>query len=144
MSSACIDTNVIIKYYIGDREARRVLEPVINGEITGFINNIIFSEVIFILFKLLADMKAYELKRKPEIVKEIIKKIDRQIMFLREYFIELEINESVKKTAIGIIRQYGLLPNDALIAATCKHYGIEKIITFDEDFKRIPWLKVIS
>ncbi|MEM0266431.1 MAG: PIN domain-containing protein [Archaeoglobaceae archaeon] len=23
-------------------------------------------------------------------------------------------------------KKYGLLPNDALIAATCKHYGIKK------------------
>jgi len=33
-----------------------------------------------------------------------------------------------------IMRRYKLLPNDALIAATCKHYGIRKIATFDEDF----------
>jgi len=33
-----------------------------------------------------------------------------------------------------IMRRYKLLPNDALIAATCKHYGIKKIATFDEDF----------
>ena len=33
-----------------------------------------------------------------------------------------------------IMRRYKLLPNDALIAATCRHYGIRKIATFDEDF----------
>ena len=124
-------------------EARKALEPVINGEITGFINNIIFSEVVFILLKLLTGIKAYELKRRPELVKEIIKKIDKQIKFLREYFIELEVNESVKQIAIEVMRQYGLLPNDALIASTCRHYGIERILTFDEDFKRVPWLIVL-
>ncbi len=64
-------------------------------------------------------------------------------MFLREYFIELEVNESIKHTALEAMRQFGLLPNDALIVSTCKHHGISTIITFDEDFKRIPWLKVI-
>ena len=39
--------------------------------------------------------------------------------------------------------EYNLLPGDAIIALTCKHYGIDTILTFDEDFKRIPWLKVI-
>ena len=39
--------------------------------------------------------------------------------------------------------KYKLLPGDAIIALTCKHYGINTILTFDEDFKRIPWLKVI-
>jgi len=143
MNSACTDTNVIIKYYTGDLEARKALEPVINGEVTGFINNIIFSEVIFILLKLLTSMKAYELRSKPQLVREAIKKIDKQIMFLREYFVELEVNENIKQIAIEVMRQYGLLPNDALIVATCKHYGINTIISFDEDFKRVPWLKVI-
>jgi len=36
-----------------------------------------------------------------------------------------------------------LLPSDAIIALTCRHYGIDTILTFDEDFKRVPWLKVI-
>jgi len=39
--------------------------------------------------------------------------------------------------------KYNLLPGDAIIALTCKHYGIDTILTFDEDFKRIPWLKVV-
>jgi len=44
------------------------------------------------------------------------------------------------ETIIG----YRLLPSDALIVLTCKHNGIEAILTLDEDFKRISWLKVIS
>jgi len=40
-------------------------------------------------------------------------------------------------------KKYRLLPADALIALTCKHYEIDTILTFDEDFKRVPWLEVI-
>ncbi|OFV67733.1 MAG: protein containing PilT protein [Candidatus Syntrophoarchaeum caldarius] len=36
------------------------------------------------------------------------------------------------------------LPNDALITATCKHYGIGKIATFDSDFKRVGFLEVVE
>ena len=43
-----------------------------------------------------------------------------------------------------IMRTYKLLPNDALIAATCRHYGIRKIATFDEDFKRLDFLEVVE
>lgn len=39
--------------------------------------------------------------------------------------------------------EYKLLPGDAIIALTCKHHGIDTILTFDEDFKRVPWLKVV-
>jgi len=31
------------------------------------------------------------------------------------------------------MERYKLLPNDALIAATCRHYGIKRIATFDEE-----------
>ncbi|RLI81692.1 ribonuclease VapC, partial [Archaeoglobales archaeon] len=37
-----------------------------------------------------------------------------------------------------------LLPNDSLIAATCKHYGIKKIATFDDDFKRVDFLEIVK
>ncbi|MHC1583810.1 MAG: PIN domain-containing protein [Methanosarcinales archaeon] len=40
--------------------------------------------------------------------------------------------------------RYKLLPNDALIAATCKHYGIKRIATLDSDFKRVEFLKIIE
>ena len=39
--------------------------------------------------------------------------------------------------------KYNLLPGDTIIALTCKHYGIDTILTFDEDFKHIPWLEVV-
>jgi len=44
---------------------------------------------------------------------------------------------------LSLIESYGLLPNDALVViATLKH-GISTIATFDENFKRVPWLGVI-
>ncbi|HDM36545.1 MAG TPA: PIN domain-containing protein, partial [Candidatus Syntrophoarchaeum butanivorans] len=36
------------------------------------------------------------------------------------------------------------LPNDALIAATCKYHGITRIATFDDDFRRVDFLEVIT
>ena len=42
-----------------------------------------------------------------------------------------------------IIIKYRLLPTDAQIAVTCRYYGISTIATLDNDFKRIPWLKII-
>ncbi|WP_373863060.1 PIN domain-containing protein [Aeropyrum pernix] len=44
----------------------------------------------------------------------------------------------------NVMRRFDLLPGDALIAVTARHYNIESILTFDEDFKKIPWLKVIQ
>ncbi len=41
------------------------------------------------------------------------------------------------------LMEFRLLPSDAIIALTCKHHGIDIILTFDKDFKRISWLNVI-
>ncbi len=45
---------------------------------------------------------------------------------------------------IEVSQKYRLLPNDALIAATCKYYGIKKIATFDEDFEKVDFLEVVK
>jgi len=44
---------------------------------------------------------------------------------------------------VETIEEYGLMPADALIALTCKQHEVNTIATLDEDFRRIPWLKVI-
>ena len=59
----------------------------------------------------------------------------------------LERKERAKALLVvysGLITKYCLHPNDALIAATCKHYGIKKIATFDPDFKRVDFLEIIT
>ena len=41
-------------------------------------------------------------------------------------------------------RQLRLLPSDTIIALTCKNNSIDTILTFDENFKRVPRLKTVS
>nr|WP_257640101.1 MULTISPECIES: PIN domain-containing protein [Archaeoglobus] len=48
------------------------------------------------------------------------------------------------ESSVELAFEFGLLPNDALIAATCKHFGIKKIATFDEDFRRVDFLEVVE
>lgn len=45
--------------------------------------------------------------------------------------------DEIFEIAKDMIKKYRLLSNDALIAATCKYYGINKIATFDDDFERV-------
>lgn len=63
--------------------------------------------------------------------------------FLKSRLIILSPGEAIFDISKEIIERDRLLPNDALIAATCKHYGIKKIATFDEDFKRVDFLEVV-
>ena len=66
-------------------------------------------------------------------VEELIKRLD--IRLVQSIYTEKGLYEALLK--------YRLLPSDAIIALTCKHYGIGRILTFDEDFKRVPWLTVL-
>ncbi|MCE4614409.1 MAG: PIN domain-containing protein [Desulfurococcales archaeon] len=47
------------------------------------------------------------------------------------------------KELLETMKNYNLLPGDALIAITARLYDIDTILTFDQDFKRVPWLEVI-
>ncbi len=64
--------------------------------------------------------------------------------FLKSRFIVLPVGDAIFDISKEIMKKYRLLPNDALIAATCKHYGIKKIATFDDDFKRVDFLEVVE
>ena len=66
-------------------------------------------------------------------VEELVKRLD--IRLVQSIYTEKELYET--------LLNYRLLPSDAIIALTCRHYGIGRILTFDEDFKRIPWLTVL-
>ncbi len=147
---AFLDSSVILRYFMGDSRARYIIENFPRFAV----NTIVYSEVSFNLLKLLYiekhrrygfyDMKSALSNRDPDILRGYM----ITYSFLEELSIEgrlvfLPITMEVIKEANKIATQYGLLPNDSLIAATCKHYGITTIATFDEDFKRVPWLKVI-
>ena len=66
-------------------------------------------------------------------VRELIRRLN--IRLIPSMYVEQELYE--------VMTSYRLMPGDAIIALTCRHYGINTIITFDEDFKRVPWLKTI-
>jgi len=74
---------------------------------------------------------------------ELIEEKLHILNFLKNRLVVLELNESIFDESKKMIKEYHLLPNDALIASTCKHYGIKKIATFDEDFERVDFLEIV-
>ncbi len=135
---------------MGRPEAREIIE-------SGYrlaINDIVCSKVAFSLLRLFygsayGEYKFYDMKRRVEqrderlmraysIVGDFLRELERE-----NRLVFLLVTVEVVREAGAIAREYGLLPNDALIAGTCRHYGVSTIATFDDNFKRIPWLKVI-
>jgi len=72
--------------------------------------------------------------------KELVDAIDS---FLKDLNIEIVSDYFNYDEYLRIIQEFKLLPNGAQIALTYRHYGIGAILTFDEDFKRVPWLKIV-
>ena len=150
MSNAVyVDTSIILSILL-ETEKYQVAEDVIasfQGKTlvtSGIAINEAFYIATFEYYKQKGLVKGkYSLRKVirskgyPHEVIELISRFisDLNIKVLEDYY---EIQEH-----IHIMKTYRLLPNDAQIALTCKHYNIDTILTFDEDFKRAPWLKVV-
>ena len=73
---------------------------------------------------------------------EVENRFDVVFELIQNNLIEvLDLNVQIFEDSYLFSKIYGLLPNDALIAAACKHHGIRKIATFDPDFKRVDFLE---
>ncbi|MFA4662207.1 PIN domain-containing protein [Pyrococcus kukulkanii] len=79
-------------------------------------------------------------------------RFDSVFKYLSEFILEnielgiIELpppNKEILNEAVTLSKEFGLLPNDALIAAACKFCGISKIATFDKGFENVPFLEVL-
>jgi len=105
----------------------------------------IVDEIIFTLIRLeawrrlglrkLDELRDYVRRHGLEIFSDAINDVEELIDKLGILVLE---NKGSIKELVETMRRYNLLPGDALIAITAKHYGIDAILTFDEDFRRIP------
>ena len=149
MNKLFIDTNIFYNILFETTYtplARRILEE--NSSAKYYTSAIIVNELLYIsTFKYFRDKGIVKGKldlRKTLVKhgypKEIVKGITG---LLDELGVEVlhdkqDVNELVETAIL-----YRLLPSDAQVAITCKHYNINTIATLDKDFKRIPWLKTI-
>jgi len=88
------------------------------------------------LDQLREHIRKHSLKGFDDVINDVEEMIDRLGIIVLE-------DKGGLTELLDTMRKYSLLPGDALIAITARHYSIDTILTFDEDFKRVPWLKVI-
>jgi predicted nucleic acid-binding protein len=140
-----LDSSVIIGLFSGDDDAEKILGKIIGESLC--VNDVVFSEVVYksMVLKFLEKEPKFSLKKLKRNIDKYIYLYKEFLKFLREFEIEfLAIPEEGIEIASSLARKHKLLPNDALIAATCKYYGITKIATFDPDFDAVDFLVVIS
>lgn len=127
--AAFVDTNVIIEHLEGNIDLLDLKE---RFDIL-YSNGIVFSEALMVYIRALTGERPYTLKHKPDIIKNLKEDLT-DFARLFELFFDLEINRTIETLAIEYMMKYGLLPNDALILATCKFYDVRYLISFDKDF----------
>ncbi len=145
-----LDTNAIVYYLHGiEPYASKVKQELARRKDLAVTLRIV-DEVVFTLIRLEAWRRLG------------IRRLERLRAYIREHGLEEfsdvlnDVRELIEKLGILVLEDKGslndlletmekhaLLPGDALIAVTAKHYGIGAIFTFDEDFTRVPWLEVI-
>ena len=129
-----IDSNVFVEYAKANPKAVQLLENIFEKDL--YINDVVYSEVTYIFIRVDSGKSYFELKKDKKLVSSSGVKFLRVLFPLLKLAKILVINESVVSLANNNIIKYGLLPNDALILATCKYYGIDALVTLDEiDFK---------
>ena len=140
-----IDTSFLYKLIIERNEKLlKVFEDYDVYVPVNVLEEISFKIIIVALSN--GSYKFFEIKKKYEKGEEEFK-ISSYLHFLNNllnFITVLDLNKEIFELAKEIMLEYKLLPNDALIAATCKYYGIKKIATFDEDFKRVDFLEIIE
>ena len=143
-SSVLIDAVVYVKPKVLERLISRydafipvnVLEETLFKTIIGIVGERVKKNNLFEIKKAwITGLCREEVESRFDVILELIR-ID---------LIEvLDLTKQIFSVSYLIIEKYGLFPNDALIAATCKHYGIKNIATFDSDFDSVDFLDVVT
>jgi predicted nucleic acid-binding protein len=110
----------------------------------------VLDEVMFVIMRKLAEKRLgiRRIARLRSYIKSngvgfALAELERFIKLVEALDIVVLQDYAEPQELLEVVVKYNLPPSDAVIALTCKHYGIDTILTFDEDFKRVPWLKVV-
>ena len=142
-----VDSSVFLAFFVDGVD--------IFGKLRGLLvtSTNVIEEVTYVLIKERAkdvtgigkhyDLLTY-LREHPDTVKQIASEVISDVSSLLNALKIVVLAPVSYSEMFDVVKNYGLLPNDALIVATCRYYGIKKIATFDEDFKRVDFLEVVE
>ncbi len=156
-SSVFIDANIFI-YYVTEHpqfvdSCEKLIEKMDKGEVSGMSSLFVLNEVLHKMM-MLEVCKKYNkdmgqaiqyLRKKPEAISTLhrTRKNIQEITAIRGLRI-VEVSSQLLESAVEISWKYGLLTTDAFHVATMKKYGITDIATFDNDFRRVEFITVMT
>jgi len=136
-----IDSNVIVEGLKGNKEVEELFFLI--SESCENFNYLItantFEEIHYILLREFSGKPYWKLKKDKKLVKKVF---SEDVESFWDYFLLnftiIPVTEKILKIAKMVIKEYGLLPNDAIILATCKDYGVKYLISIDREDFTIP------
>ena len=128
-----LDSSVLIEAIKGTQTA--LLEKLMLDEnYECCINSIVVSEFMFHFLAINSSVAPLTLKMKKQI--PVILQNNEAYKIL-QHFAFLESDKRIISATALLMQQYNLLPNDAIIIATCKIQGISDLASFDSELKDV-------
>ena len=127
-----IDSSILIEYIKGTQT--ELMELLFASNTDNYINHIVYSEFIYHFLSVMSGVSPLTLKTSSRISK--ILKEHEPLEFIHNFKI-LDMDEEIINSSNYFMINYNLLPNDSLIFATCRIYGIKHLVSFDSDFQEI-------
>ncbi|SEV80913.1 Predicted nucleic acid-binding protein, contains PIN domain [Thermococcus thioreducens] len=103
-----------------------------NKGMVPLINDIVFSEFLFHYIALKTGRSPFTIKKRGEMSTVILSNEPKD--FIEQFHI-LPADDEVLGLSYELMREHNLLPNDAIILATCLVYEVSTLGTLDDDLK---------
>ena len=128
-----VDSSIIIEY---SKEVKtKLLNSLLADSNTQcFISETIVSECLFQFIKINSGKSPRSVEQALEIKRTLDLNNNPKMLHL---FLYLPTNENIYLLAPDLMAKYNLLPNDAIIIATCKIHGITQLASHDSDFTAV-------
>ena len=97
-----------------------------------YINEIILSEYLYYLLAINGGSSPKSLQES-KLIKSVFSTSSNELVILKD-FILLSSSQEFSEIVPSFMSTYNLLPNDAIILATCKLHGITQLASHDTDF----------
>jgi predicted nucleic acid-binding protein len=150
-----IDTNILLYSAFNHpnlgESCRNFLERVDRGRMEGYVSDFVLNEVFHKLmvaevtkkFKISTADAIFYIRANPKVISEL-ETIWEEMKLIEESNIVILKNTTVFPEFVQISRKYDLMATDAFHVTVMRKSGIRTIATFDRDFERVDFIRVLK
>lgn len=124
-----VDSSILIEYIKGNM--LDLYEALIEQQHNLFTNQVGISEYLFHFIAVKGQKSPLSVKESGKIA-EVFG--NRNPFDMIPDMKHLDHNQEIAFKAFGIMKKYKMLPNDAIIVATCDYFKIKNLASYDKDF----------